>query len=88
MCGWSVEKFLYCFPHLKYNKNMEINFGEILRDLMTTKKLNQMQLASLLGVRQSQVSNWLNGKSLPGYYSIRMMCEKLKVSANELLEIK
>ena len=55
---------------------------------MEQHNLNQLQLAALLGVRQSQVSNWLNGKSLPGYYSIRMMCTKLSVSADTLLEIE
>ena len=68
--------------------NMKINFAKILREVMETNKLNQLQLAELLGVRQSQVSNWLNGKSLPGYYSIRMICTKLGVSADYLLELK
>ncbi|MCL2755537.1 MAG: helix-turn-helix domain-containing protein [Firmicutes bacterium] len=67
---------------------MKINFNKILAKLMEQNKINQLQLAALLGVRQSQVSNWLNGKSLPGYYSIRMICTKLNVSADTLLEIE
>ena len=66
---------------------MKTNFPQILRTLMEKNDLNQLQLAILLGVRQSQVSNWLNGKSLPGYYSIRMICKKLKIQAEDLLEI-
>ena len=66
---------------------MEINFGKILQNIMDQAGYNQMELADLLGVRQSQVSNWINGKSLPGYYSIKMICTKLKVSADFLLEI-
>jgi len=66
---------------------MNINFHKILGQLMDQHRVNQLQLAALLGVRQSQVSNWLNGKSLPGYYSIRMICTKLGVSADTLLEI-
>ena len=68
--------------------NMKINFSKILRDVMEQNTLNQLQMAEMLGVRQSQVSNWLNGKSLPGYYSIRMICTKLNVSADYLLELK
>ena len=67
-------------------KNMCMNteFSKILKDLMKNHNLNQLQLAGMLGIRQSQISNWLNGKSLPGYYSIKLLCEKLKISANDL----
>jgi len=64
---------------------MNPQFDKILGKIMEERKLNQLQLAHILGVRQSQISNWLNAKSLPGYYSIKLLCEKLKVSANDLL---
>ena len=64
---------------------MNPQFDKILKELMKNRKLNQLQLAEILGIRQSQISNWLNGKSLPGYYSIKLLCEKLKVSADSLL---
>ena len=67
---------------------METNFGKILEKLMQEQGYNQLNLAALLGVRQSQVSNWINGKSLPGYYSIRMICIKMKVDPTFLLELK
>ena len=67
---------------------METKFFEILKEIMKAKGINQLELANLLGVRQSQVSNWLNRKSLPGYYSIRMMCIKLNVSSDYLLELE
>lgn len=66
---------------------MKSNFAKILKDTMAEQGLNQLQLADMLGVRQSQVSNWLNEKSFPGYFSIKMLCEQLKVSANFLLEV-
>ena len=69
------------------NKTMNINFGKILSEVMEKQKLNQLKLAQMLGIRQSQISNWLNGKSLPGYYSLKMLCQKLNVSADYLLEI-
>jgi len=65
---------------------METHFGKILKNLMEEKNLNQLQLSEMLGIRQSQVSNWINNKSLPGYYSIKMICFKLNVSADKLLE--
>ncbi|MCL2850776.1 MAG: helix-turn-helix domain-containing protein [Firmicutes bacterium] len=66
---------------------METNFGKILENLMQEQGYNQLQLAALLGVRQSQVSNWINGKSLPGYYSIRMISVKMNVSSDFILEL-
>ena len=67
---------------------MKIEFNKILKDLMKKRGVNQLELAEILGVRQSQISNWLNGKSLPGYYSLKLLCEKLNVSANDLLQTK
>lgn len=63
---------------------MKIEFQKILKDLMKQRGLNQLQLAETLGIRQSQISNWLNGKSLPGYYSVKLLCEKLKLNPNDL----
>ena len=67
---------------------MNITFGEILQNLMKERGFNQLQLSKILGIRQSQVSNWLNNKSLPGYYSIKLLCEKLDINADELLGLK
>lgn len=72
----------------KVQRSMEIKFSVILKDLMRQNGLNQLALSDVLGIRQSQISNWLNGKSLPGYYSIKVICEKLKVSADYVLGIK
>ena len=69
-------------------RGMEINFSNIVKEIMEQRKLNQLQLSDILGIRQSQISNWLNGKSLPGYYSIKTLCEKLGVTANYLLDIE
>ena len=54
-------------------------FADILRELLKEKGLNQLALSELLGVRQSQVSNWINSKSLPGYNSLRLLCHHLNV---------
>ena len=63
------------------------NFSKVLKELMAQKGLNQQDTANLLQVRQSQVSNWLNGKSMPGYYSIKQICEKFGVKPDVLLGI-
>lgn len=63
------------------------SFVEILKDVMSEKELNQTQLANLIGLKQSQVSEWLSGKSKPGYDSLKILCEKLEISADVLLGI-
>ena len=64
-----------------------MEFIDILKDLMIDNKLNQVKLAKLAGVRQGQVSEWLSGKSKPGYDSLRAICLALNVSADVLLGI-
>ncbi len=66
-------------------KKFNLSFSEILQEIMIEKSLNQTALAEKIGVKQSQVSEWLKGKSKPGYDNLRSMCENLGVSAERLL---
>lgn len=65
-----------------------MEFVEILKDVMAEYNLNQTQLALKIGVKQSQVSEWLNGKSKPGYDNIKAICIALGISANYLLGLE
>jgi transcriptional regulator with XRE-family HTH domain len=78
-----MENFDFFEPD--YHESDSI-FVKVLRKTMFTKKLNQQSLADLLGTRQSQVSNWLAGKSLPNYYSLQIMKTKLGISVETLFE--
>ncbi|MDR0384040.1 MAG: helix-turn-helix domain-containing protein [Christensenellaceae bacterium] len=60
------------------------NFSLILKDIMDERKLNQLTLSAILGISQSQIHHWLNGKSLPGYLSLELLIKKLNVKAEEL----
>ena len=51
-----------------------MDFIDILKDIMVDYDLNQSQLAEKIGLKQSQVSEWLKGKSKPGYDSIKAIC--------------
>ena len=64
-----------------------MTFAKILTDLMCELKLNQLQLAELVGIRQSQVSNWVHGKSEPTYHSIKSLCLALGVEPNDLFNL-
>ena len=62
-----------------------MTFVEILKDIMIDKNLNQTQFAKLIGVKQSQVSEWLKGKSKPGYDNLKAICLAMNISADYLL---
>ena len=57
---------------------------EILKQIMTEKELSQQQVADIIGVNQTTVSQWLLGNKKPGYDNIKAICEKFDVTPNEL----
>ena len=65
-----------------------MEFIEILKDIMFELNLNQSQLANLIGVKQSQISEWLNGKSKPGYDNLKSICINLDISGDRILGLK
>ncbi len=67
---------------------METSFSEILREFLTLKNLTQTAFAAEIGVRQSQVSEWLSGKAKPGYDTLRSMALAYGVSADYFLGLR
>ena len=65
-----------------------MEFIKILKDIMSELNINQTQLANKLGIKQSQVSEWLKGKSKPGYDSLKLFCTKLNISGDYILGLK
>jgi len=62
-----------------------MEFIEILNEIMKEKELTQTLLAEKVGVKQSQVSEWLKGKSKPGYDNLKAICKALNISGDEIL---
>lgn len=62
-----------------------MEFVDILKDIMLDMNLNQTEFANKIGIKQSQVSEWLNGKSKPGYDNLKAICKNLDISADRLL---
>ena len=67
---------------------MENNFSEILKEFLTENNLTQVGFAKMIGVKQSQVSEWLKGKAKPGYDTLKSMAIAFNVSADYFLGIK
>ena len=67
---------------------METNFSDILKDFLAENNLTQMAFARMIGVKQSQVSEWLRGKAKPGYDTLKSMALTFNISADFFLGIK
>ncbi|MDR0975427.1 MAG: helix-turn-helix domain-containing protein [Christensenellaceae bacterium] len=65
----------------------KLYFSKWLTKYLSEHKMTQQELSAILHIRQSQISNWLNAKSYPGYISIITICEKLGVMPTDLFSI-
>lgn len=66
---------------------MDKDFREILKDFLLEKNLTQVSFARAIGVKQSQVSEWLKGKAKPGYDTLKQMSKNFNVSSDYFLGI-
>ena len=67
---------------------MKCLFNERIKELRLEKKLNQNQLAQLCKVKQSCVSKWERGETLPDAEMIIFIADLFNVSSDYLLGIK
>lgn len=64
-----------------------MEFIEILKEIMKEKGLVILHQLEKVGVKQSQVSEWLKGKSKPGYDNLKAICIALNISCDEILSL-
>lgn len=58
-------------------------FKDILREYLKENALTQTKFAELVGtIKQSQVSEWLNGKAKPGYELLKQMSKTTGIPAD------
>ena len=62
-----------------------MEFKEILKDILIELDLSQTEIAKIVGIKQSQISEWLSGKSKPGYDNLKLLSERLCISTDRLL---
>lgn len=65
-----------------------MEFTEILKEYLVLNDLTQIAFAELVGIKQSQVSEWLRGKAKPGYDILKKMSLATGVSADYFLGLK
>ena len=59
--------------------------GSFIAAKRREKNLTQEALAEKLGVSNKTVSKWENGKSMPDYAVIELLCQELDITLSELL---
>lgn len=64
-----------------------VEFKCILKDFLTENGLTVSAFARAVGVKPSQVSEWLVGKAKPGYDTLRKMALAFNISADYFLGI-
>lgn len=64
---------------------MENEFIQILKDFIRENGISQTEFAKKIGVKPSQVSEWLHGKAKPGYDMLKQMSRAFNVSADYFL---
>ncbi len=67
---------------------MKCLFSERIRELRLERKLNQKTLAEKMGVKQSCISKWERGETLPDAQMIMLIVDFFNISADYLLGIK
>ena len=66
---------------------MEREFCQILKDFLSENSLTQVAFANIIGVKQSQVSEWLKGKAKPSYDILKRIAVAFDISADYFLGI-
>lgn len=67
---------------------MKYEIGIRIRKYIELRGLSQKELADLIGVSNSRVSNWEQGINRPNADIISDLCKALDVSPSELLDIQ
>lgn len=67
---------------------MKYEIGNRIRQYREKKKLTQKQLADMIGVSNSRVSNWEKGINRPDADIIADICRALDVSPSVLLDVR
>lgn len=62
-----------------------MNFGKKLKDLRSSKKINQQDLAKLMNVSRSTVANWETQGKMPDVEKQKWLSEYFGISIDELL---
>ena len=62
-----------------------LDISKKLAEAIKESGLSQTEIANQIGVRQQQISCYINGKTLPALDTLSKLCSLLDLDANEIL---
>ncbi len=62
-----------------------LDISKKLAESIKQSGFTQMEIAQKIGVRQQQISSYINGKTLPALDTLSNLCSLLDLDANEIL---
>lgn len=68
--------------------NTKITLHEMIDDAIVDHKLKRKEVADLIGVDRSTVSNWCNGNRSPDIKYLKPLCALLDLNIYEILDIE
>ena len=86
-----IEHYINCGIQPEQMISLQLKmFGvdNLAGDFLVERNLTQVAFAKIIGVKQSQVSEWLKGKAKPGYDTLKNMSVAFNVSADFFLGLK
>lgn len=75
-----------CYAHFYYTKNM--NFGGNFKKYRKQSGFTQKEIALMLGISQSNISDWENNVSRPEYENLIAIARIYDVTVDELLSVE
>ncbi|MBE6925006.1 MAG: helix-turn-helix transcriptional regulator [Ruminococcaceae bacterium] len=66
---------------------MKYEIGSRIRKYREGRGINQKQLAQMIGVSNSRISNWEQGLNRPDADILASICRALEVSPSQLLDV-
>ena len=82
-----VAHICQCAGHI-FAKIFLMKFGKFFKECRNQKGLSQKQVANLLGIYQSNISDWENDVSRPTYELLIQLAEIYEVSLYDLLGVE
>ena len=61
---------------------------DIINAIKNEHKITNTEFADRVGVKPSQVTEWLNGKAKPGYKHLKAICKAFDISGDFVLGLK
>ena len=65
-----------------------MKYQELIKEILQVKNLSQEQLAKIIGVNQTTISQWLLGKKKPSFDNIYSFYLNFNISPNEFFGLE